>query len=121
MNRSRKLAVGLSFLLGLLILLGAGAASYRALLRFGDSSALVVHTQATLAQLRGTAADLGEAESQQRGYLLTGDASRLPRLRAASESLQGRIRQIAALTSDDSYQVALIERIRQAIDARLVT
>src|ERR1041385_1712242 len=104
MNRSRKLAVGLSFLLGLLILLGAGAASYRALLRFGDNSAQVVHTQALLAQLRGTAADLGEAESQERGYLLTGDPTRLPRLRVASESLQSRIRQIAALTSDNPGQ-----------------
>jgi signal transduction histidine kinase/CheY-like chemotaxis protein len=121
MNRSRKLAVGLSFLLGLLILVAAGAASYRALLRFGDNSAQVVHTQAVLAQLRGTAADLGEAESQERGYLLTGDATRLPRLRVASESLHGRIRQINALTLDNPGQLALIARIGEAIDARLAS
>jgi Signal transduction histidine kinase len=121
MNRSRNLAVRLSFFLGLLILLGAGAASYRALLRFGDNSAQVVHTQAVLAQLRGTAADLGQAESQERAYLLTGDATRLPRLRIASESLRGRIRQIAALTSDNPSQAALIVRIGQAIDARLAS
>jgi len=119
MKRSRDITVGLSFLLGLLILLGAGAASYRALLRFGDNSAQVMHTQAILAQLRGTAADLGEAESQERGYLLTADPTRLPRLRAASESLQGRIRQITALTSDNPSQLALTIQIGQAIDARL--
>src|SRR5690349_18871891 len=105
-KRSRHITVGLSFLLGLLILLGAGAASYRALLRFGDNSARVMHTQAILAQLRGTDADLGEAESQERSYLLTGDSAFLPRLRVASESLHSRMRQIIELTSDNPGQIA---------------
>src|SRR5258706_12855934 len=75
--------VFLGFALAAAISVFAGYESYRNTVRFSEASEWRKHTYEVLRNIDATAAGLVDAETGQRGYLLTGDEIYLEPYRAA--------------------------------------
>ena len=71
--RSNKAAFAMIFA----VLVSIAIASYVMSDRFADSEESVIHTHEVISSLKGMAAEVSEAESAQRGYVLTGDRTLL--------------------------------------------
>jgi len=102
LSRGRWLALVFAPLL--LAILVNGYLAMHSLNTLTASERLVSHSRAVLAQIRTVESQLVEAESAQRGYLLTGDASYLASYAAARASLASELAQLRMLTADDTAQ-----------------
>lgn len=71
----------------------------------------VLHTYEVRNQARELTIALSEAESSQRGYLLTGDDSYLDPYRRAMSAIDTRLLTLTALTGDDPEQAERVEAI----------
>ena len=78
----------------------------------------VVHTYDVRNQARELTIALSEAESGQRGYLLTRDESYLEPYRRAAASIDTRLLTLTALTRDDAEQAARVRVIASEIVAK---
>ena len=71
-----KLALGrgatAAFIVTLIVLLASSALSYRSIRRLAQNERLVVHTHEVLDYLQETLKTLVDAETGQRGYIITG-------------------------------------------------
>src|ERR1051325_4221428 len=101
MQRPRISRISIGFGLAILSLLVAGTASYRALVRFDESSQWVVHTLTVVADLQNAAADLSAAEKYQRAYLLTGDEGYTRSSAAAAQHLNAQLAEVQNLVADN--------------------
>jgi signal transduction histidine kinase len=88
----------------LLAILVNGYLAMHSLNTLTASERLVSHSRAVLAQIRAVESQLVDAESAQRGYLLTGDALYLASYTAAHVSLDSELAQLRTLTADDTAQ-----------------
>ncbi|HTL03682.1 MAG TPA: CHASE3 domain-containing protein [Vicinamibacterales bacterium] len=123
----RSLTVWLIFTLIVLTL--STWLSYRSLADILRNDERVIVSQALLAELNATLSTLKDAETGQRGFLITGEESYLtPYNRAVSESAQ-HVQRLKVLTADDPDQrrsLPLLERfintklgeLRETIDLR---
>jgi len=73
----------------------------------------VSHTMAVLEQVEALISSLKDAETGQRGFLLTNTESYLAPYMAAKGALPGEIRQLRALTSDNPAQLQRIDAVEQ--------
>lgn len=89
------------------------------LMRMRESFAWVNRTNEVLRELSAAERRLLEAESAERGYLLTGEQSYLEAYRRAESDLPTRLRALGATVSDNAAQAARVERLRAGIDSRL--
>jgi CHASE3 domain sensor protein len=119
MRRQRTSGTTVGFSLAIVCLIVAGAASYRALVRFDESSQLVVHTLTAEADLQNAAADLSAAEKHQRPYLLTGNRSYLTSSTAAAELLKTRLAEVKELVADNPAQTQRIANLQSMVARRL--
>jgi signal transduction histidine kinase len=69
-------------------------------------------------QIRGVESRLATAESSQRGYLLTGNATYLAGYEQARIELPSLLRQLDTLVASDPQQVARMQRLRAYVDAK---
>ncbi len=109
------------FALAVLVLLASGWISYHNLQRISRNAAWVVHTYQVLDTLRDVSANLTEAESGQRGYIVTGEASYAEPYRAAATSLRGHLDKIRNLVSDNPPQEERAKLLDQKCSARFQT
>ena len=79
----------------------------------------VRHTYEVLQEIVSTRAQLNEAESAQRGYLLTGQPAYLDRYDATMPRLERSVRSLAVLTADNDDQVALVAELEPVLASRL--
>jgi signal transduction histidine kinase/DNA-binding response OmpR family regulator len=119
MQPPRISGISIGFGLAILSLLVAGAASYRALVRFDESSQWVVHTLTVVADLQNAAADLSAAEKYQRAYLLTGDEGYTRASAAAARDLNARLAEVQNLVADNPAQANRIVQIQSLVAKRL--
>lgn len=114
---SRKIAVGFS--LALLILMAIGAVSYRSAVQFAESADIVARSHQIVATLEAAFGDLANAESEARGYVLTGNKSHLNLYRRyAAEAAVGTQR-LRALAMDPTVRerlVSLDDTIQRRLD-----
>ncbi len=96
----------------------AGYGSW-AMNRLSDSEDAVAHTHEVTGQLSELQALLRDAESGQRGYLVTGDKSYLESYTAAAAALGGVTDRLQELTADNPRQQERIARLRPLLVARL--
>ena len=75
----------------------------------------VIHTYDVRNQARELTISLSEAESAQRGYLLTRDESYLEPYRGAAASIEMRLLSLTALTDGDAEQAARVRSIASEI------
>ncbi|MCX6899636.1 MAG: CHASE3 domain-containing protein [Verrucomicrobia bacterium] len=113
---SRKIATG--FALALLILMVIGAVSYRSTVQFAESANVVAHSHQVITKLEATIGDLANAESEARGYVITGDEIYLDLHRQFATDVQVSMKQLHALAM---HPVILqgVEKLESLIEQRL--
>ncbi|HUG11216.1 MAG TPA: CHASE3 domain-containing protein [Opitutaceae bacterium] len=107
------------FVATLVILLIAGGVTYRATVTDAESAAMVVHTQqvrVTLGRMYGAASD---AESQQRSYLLGGNASQNEDFRTHAAQAMTEAGTLTQLVADNPDQSKRMADLRTALQERM--
>lgn len=113
MSRAMRMRFNLSvwttagFGLALLILIAIGGVSYRSTVRFADSARIVADTHRIIAVLQKTLADLASAESEARGFVITGNEIHLNLYRTAVHDVQTDLRDLDRLTRSPAVRQRL--------------
>src|ERR1700730_9830305 len=107
------------FLVATAILVFVGWLSYRSTARFAEASEWRKHTYEVLRNLDETVVRLVDAETGQRGYLLTGDDAYLEPYRAAIKSIDQKIGDLNSLTSDNPNQQKRIQILEALVGKKL--
>ena len=113
----RNLQIG--FGLSLLILVLTSIASYSSITSLLESSRRVDHTDSVINQLSGALTTMKDAESGQRGYLLTGDTVFLRHYNGAQEQVLATLNNIQSMTADNPLQQQNCKELRELITQRL--
>jgi PAS domain S-box-containing protein len=120
MNASaRSRSAFAAFLLAILILGGIGYLSMRSLALSHATSRWVVHTHEVIESLDGLLSALKDAETGQRGYIITGEASYLAPYEAGVAELGWRRARLARLTADNPNQQMRLARIEPLLRGKL--
>ncbi len=116
--RSRlALATGLVALLTVFI--GSAAVSYVNTRTLNHDSRRVAHTYEVIATLSDVMSLMKDAETGQRGYLITGDDRYRAPYDAAATRISERLQVLERLTADDPPQQVRVSALRGRVDARL--
>jgi PAS domain S-box-containing protein len=106
----------------LLLFLGINAVvSQRSTRKLIQNQQLVTHTHEVLANLDQTLALLTEAESGQRGFLITGDEIYLANYNEDLRQLPLQVQTLKRLTSDNPAQQLRLLRLQDEAEARIQT
>nr|WP_315382705.1 response regulator [uncultured Sphingomonas sp.] len=116
-GRSAWTSVGL--VVGLAFFLISGALAYRNVLALGESDAAIRHSHTVLIALDELLSTVQDAETGQRGYLLTGGQGYLEPYTKATETLDGRLDHLQNLVSDNDVQQSNIVQLRRQVGAKL--
>ena len=114
-NRNLQLGFGLS----LLLLIISSAASYFSIQNLLSSSQLVRNTNRAILEMESVISIMRDAETGQRGYLLTGDKDFLESTLGASANSQIAIKRIKVLTDDVPVQKQNTLLLEKLVKSRL--
>jgi PAS domain S-box-containing protein len=116
-STKRKLTLGLTLAIAVLVV--------NALVTFWNIGNVlagdrwVIHTREVVSGLDEVLAAVREAESAQRGYLLTGDASFLEQAESAEGRIPASLAHLRAVTSDNTRQQGRLPLLERQVQARL--
>ncbi len=96
-----------------------GAIGYLNLRSLRDNNARIVHTHQVIVGLGRLLSDVQDAETGQRGFVLTGNARYLDPYQAALASIPQQITEIGDLTKDNPNQQRRLPALKQHVDAKL--
>ncbi|HEY0378911.1 MAG TPA: CHASE3 domain-containing protein [Pyrinomonadaceae bacterium] len=113
----KKIAVG--FALVLAILLVVGFVSYRNTRKLIRDSNLVAHSHEVLEELDSTLSAVKDAETGQRGFIITGDEEYLRPYAAALPAIGRHLMRLKELTDDDAGQQRSLADLERKIAERL--
>src|ERR1700730_2639078 len=113
----RKIAAG--FTLAFLLLLGIGGVAYRSITSLTNTSQLVSHTHKVLEDIAGVLDLLKDAETGQRGYIITGDEAFLEPYQTGVAGVSAIIKDLRQLTFDNAQQQKRIDGAESIIAAKL--
>ncbi len=116
-GRSVWMTVGLA--VGLAFFLISGGLAYRNVVALRESDAAIRHSHTVLIALDELLSTVQDAETGQRGYLLTAGGSYLEPYTKATETLPERLTRLEALVSDNIVQQGNIARLRRQIENKL--
>jgi PAS domain S-box-containing protein len=105
-------------MLVLTLLLGAGWVSYRSLHQLAADEGWVNHTHEVLNRLGRSLSLLQDAETGQRGYLLTADPSFQAPLQQARRQIGANEQALARLMADNPAQIRRLDTLRQLTAVR---
>jgi PAS domain S-box-containing protein len=120
----RDLNVGpwtIGFVLIWLVLAASAVQSYRQTAQLASSQALVDHTHRVLAGLQSIVGTLTDAETAQRGFIITGDERYLVQHQAAATALPQEVQAVRALLSDNPAQQQRLAEVERTARMRLET
>ncbi|PHP19225.1 histidine kinase [Sphingobium sp. IP1] len=110
-------AVGL--VVGLLFFLISGASAYRNIQNVRASEGAIRQTHSVIISLNDLLSSLQDAETGQRGYLLTGDNRYLEPYESAVLSTGSRLNALASLTRGNPVQQENVLALRRHVDAKM--
>jgi signal transduction histidine kinase/CheY-like chemotaxis protein len=84
-----------------------------------DDSGWVAHTQEVIAGVESVNVALSDAESAQRGYLITGRVDYLDRYHASATTISDRLAELARLTTDNPAQQRRVEQLKPLVRQRV--
>lgn len=113
----RKPLVVFGVALGLL--LGSRLLAYRSLSSLRQAHAWVEHTHQVEADLNALLLHITEAETGQRGYLLTGESRYLDHYQGAVQALHSESQDLRRLTADNPVQQRHLDDLEPLIKAKL--
>src|ERR1700755_2379196 len=111
----------LSFSLSLLLLIITSIASYVSITNLLSSTGWVNHTHVVIQKVETILSTLKDAETGQRGYLLTGDAEFLEPYNGAYEKVVILIDGLKETVSDNPSQVANADVLKDIVVKRLAS
>ncbi|MDB5808348.1 MAG: sensor hybrid histidine kinase [Betaproteobacteria bacterium] len=114
---SAIVALGLG--IALLLLTAIAVSSYYNIRKSQDSERSVSHTHAVIAAVESLLSDIKDAETGQRGFLLTGDESYLEPFTAALSGIPFQLRNLREINSDNPAQQRRIDRIGELVRQEL--
>ena len=106
-------------LLGILLLALNALVFYNSTQAVLDHEHLVTHTQDVLGTLDNTLATILDAETGQRGYIITGDESYLAPYSRAVPAVAAKLDRLGSLTADNPRQRARLAILRPLVQAKL--
>src|SRR5437899_370432 len=113
----KRLTGGLALVVAL-VLVNAGVA-YRNVLELRDDAIRVAHTHEVLDALDTLLSSAKDAETGQRGFLITGDERYLEPYEVALFALDAKLAEVNQLTSDDPRQQARVPQLQELVRAKL--
>lgn len=111
--------IGLGFAVTLAIFVIVGAVSYRSVTKQSEAAAWVAHTREVQNQLTELLSSLQDAETGQRGYVITGADSYLAPYTDGSARTEQIRRHIAELVADNPRQQARVDALAPLIADKL--
>ena len=111
----------LAIVLVVLLILASAAVTAYNVHRLRADSALVDHTHQVIAALEAIMETTRDAESGQRGYIITGNAAYVKPYRGAPAIVEGLVERVNRLTADNPDQQARLPKVRERIKTRLDT
>ncbi len=109
----RKIAVGFTLSLALLVVIGSVA--YRSLGLLVDTSHSVTHTHDVLESVAHVLSSMKDAETGQRGFVITGIDSFLEPYRTALDAVPREIKNLRQLTADNPNQQKRLDQMEPII------
>jgi methyl-accepting chemotaxis protein len=113
----RKIAAG--FMLAFLLLLGIGAVAYRSITLLTKANQSITHAYQVLEDVAEVLSLLKDAETGQRGYIITGDDTFLEPYQTGVAGAPAVIKDLRELTSDNPHQQKRIDEAEPLIAAKL--
>src|SRR5258706_10277784 len=113
----RKIAAG--FATSFLLLLGIGVVAYRSTDALTKTSYLVAHTHLVMEHIAGVLSQLKDAETGQRGFVITGDEAYLEPYQTAIASVSRLVKELRELTIDNAHQQGRLDEAEPLIAERL--
>lgn len=111
--------IGSGFSLALIILLIVGTASYRNTQHLVQTAGMVEHTHQVLDRLEGLLSSLKDAETGQRGFVITGEDRYLQPYDMALTRIDSSFQDVSALTKDNPMQQRRLDALRVPLQDRL--
>ncbi len=99
----------------LLILGGVSVLSYRSTVRADEDARWVAHTRIVLEKLNALTVDIISQETEQRGYVFTGEGSHLTSYNQGLNRLRSDLDDLRNLTADNPRQQQTIKRLEPLI------
>jgi signal transduction histidine kinase len=119
MKASVENKIVLGFVASVVALLGLGWLSYQTTQNLAVTEHWVLHTGEVIATLESGLAIIADAETAQRGYLLTGDARCLKECHDSQALVAGWISKIQSLTADNPAEQRRLEELSPLILQRM--
>ena len=113
----KKIAAGFFVSSALLLLIATVA--HRSVDELIGTNTWVTHTHQVLEHLSGVSSALKDAETGQRGYLLTGDENYLEPYNAGREAVLPLLKELRQLTSDNPEQQRRIDQAQKLVGLKL--
>ncbi len=101
--------IGSGFGLALVVLLVVGAVSYDSTRKFNSSAGWVRHTYDVLSGLDELLSGMKDAETGERGYVITGEPRYLEPYNAARDAVDQKLKLVRQLTADSPIQQQRLE------------
>ncbi len=111
--------IGISFALSLATLTTIGLISYQSTNDLIETSAKESHTYQVLSQLEDLSLQLTNAETGQRGYIITGEQRYLEPYNAAIEVLNQKVKELQRLTADNPNQQNRLDTLQPLLTERM--
>ncbi|MFN6482198.1 MULTISPECIES: response regulator [unclassified Nostoc] len=111
--------IGISFALSLATLTAIGLISYQSTNTLIETSRKESHTYQVLSQLEDLNLQLTNAETGQRGYIITGEERYLEPYNAAIQVINQKVREIQRLTADNPNQQNRLDILQPLLTERM--
>jgi methyl-accepting chemotaxis protein len=113
----RKIAAG--FTLAFLLLLGIGAVAYRTITSLMNTNQVTIHTHEVMEDISAVLGLLRDAETGQRGYIITGDEGFLDPYQTGVAGVSAAMKDLRQLTSDNAHQQKWMDEAEPVVAAKL--
>jgi methyl-accepting chemotaxis protein len=113
----RKIAAG--FALSFVLLAAIGIVAYRSITTLTSTSYSVQHTHLVLEHIATVLSEMKDAETGQRGFIITADSSFLDPYRSGSAEVGKTLTELRELTADNPTQQRHIATAEQLVNAKL--
>ncbi|WP_404827139.1 CHASE3 domain-containing protein [Dendronalium phyllosphericum] len=111
--------IGSAFAISLGLLTTIGLISYQSTKELIETSYWEKHTYEVLSQLKELNIELKNAETGQRGYIITGEQRYLEPYNVAIKVLDRKVKELQKLTADNSNQQFRLERLQPLVNRRI--
>lgn len=118
MTSSIGAKIGSGFGLALVILIAIGTVSYTSTAKFMDTANWVAHTYEVLDNLAEFAGTMNDAETGQRGYVITGEDRYLDPYRNAATRANQALNNLRRLTADNPVQQRRLDALEPLVASR---